>query len=110
MVVQALAVAAVVAASGARSASGAGRGCCGSRTVVTLVAALTAANVVAGTVAVSEAVYGKQPPNTPGQNTRLEQHEVANSEQGECFFKLAWLVLGGDPAARSHWVEQLTAL
>ena len=26
------------------------------------------------------------------------------------FFKLTWLVLGGDPAARSHRVEQLTAL
>ena len=51
---QALAVAAVVAASGARSTSGAGRGCCGSRTVVTLVIALTAANGVAGTVAASE--------------------------------------------------------
>ena len=24
--------------------------------------------------------------------------------------KLTWLVLGGDPAARSHRVEQLTAL
>ena len=30
---------------------------------------------------------------------------------GEMFFgKLTWLVLGGDPAARSHRVEQLTAL
>ena len=27
----------------------------------------------------------------------------------ECF-KLTWLVLGGDPAARSHRVEQFTAL
>ena len=26
------------------------------------------------------------------------------------WFKLTWLVLGGDPAARSHRVEQLTAL
>ena len=26
------------------------------------------------------------------------------------FFKLTWLVLGGDPAARSHRVEQFTAL
>ena len=25
-------------------------------------------------------------------------------------FKLTWLVLGGDPAARSHRVEQFTAL
>ena len=24
--------------------------------------------------------------------------------------KLTWLVLGGDPAARSQWVEQFTAL
>ena len=26
------------------------------------------------------------------------------------FSKLTWLVLGGDPAARSHRVEQFTAL
>ena len=26
------------------------------------------------------------------------------------WFKLTWLVLGGDPAARSHRVEQFTAL
>ena len=26
------------------------------------------------------------------------------------WFKLIWLVLGGDPAARSHRVEQFTAL
>ena len=30
------------------------------------------------------------------------------SRIGHC--KLTWLVLGGDPAARSHRVEQLTAL
>ncbi len=29
---------------------------------------------------------------------------------GERVFKLTWLVLGGDPAARSHRVEQLAAL
>ncbi len=27
-----------------------------------------------------------------------------------CHSKLTWLVLGGDPAARSHRVEQFTAL
>ena len=33
-------------------------------------------------------------------------HRVA----GRCWVKLTWLVLGGDHAARSHTVEQLTAL
>jgi hypothetical protein len=37
-------------------------------------------------------------------------HGVAAAGGANTCFKLTWLVLGGDPAARSHRVEQFTAL
>ena len=41
---------------------------------------------------------------------RLKQKGVIGRLRAGQFVKLTWLVLGGDPAARSHRVEQLTAL
>ena len=57
------------------------------------------------------------PPRT-GRNTTTApncKHATANRIQGPAAnksttCKLTWLVLGGDPAARSHRVEQFTAL
>jgi hypothetical protein len=45
----------------------------------------------------------------------MEKQQYANiffglRVEGEVYGKLTWLVLGGDPAARSHRVEQFTAL
>ena len=45
----------------------------------------------------------------------MEKQQYANTffglrVEGEVYGKLTWLVLGGDPAARSHRVEQFTAL
>ena len=45
----------------------------------------------------------------------MEKQQFANTffglrVEGEVYGKLTWLVLGGDPAARSHRVEQFTAL
>ena len=40
-----------------------------------------------------------------------DRHTPPNTmAPAEVLCKLTWLVLGGDPAARSHRVEQLTAL
>ena len=54
---------------------------------------------------------------TVGRMQLLRQRQTARYYSNEGFAsgkmsscKLAWLVLGGDPAARSHRVEQLTAL
>ena len=47
---------------------------------------------------------------------RMKKKPLANKFGGNgtsgdaTWNKLTWLVLGGDPAARSHRVEQLTAL
>ena len=52
-----------------------------------------------------------QSPRWPGTgNTRFVYSENDVRPCPEAWFKLTWLVLGGDPAARSHRVEQLTAL
>ena len=45
-----------------------------------------------------------------GGNTRFVYFKKLVRPYPEVCFKLTWLVLGGDPAARSHRVEQLTAL
>ena len=43
--------------------------------------------------------------------THMSRHELVWLRQFvERRFKLTWLVLGEDPAARSHRVEQFTAL
>ena len=45
---------------------------------------------------------------TSKQTEVFDYAETLNSTSGSG--KLTWLVLGGDPAARSHRVEQFTAL
>ena len=42
--------------------------------------------------------------------TALLYNKQAELDRNDSFCKLTWLVLGGDPAARSHRVEQFTAL
>ena len=41
---------------------------------------------------------------------RCPNHDWNDNAWVNYHFKLTWLVLGGDPAARSHRVEQFTAL
>ena len=50
--------------------------------------------------------YGNGQPSK--QIEVFDYAETLNSTSGSG--KLSWLVLGGDPAARSHRVEQFTAL
>ena len=48
-----------------------------------------------------------------GESLQTKRHfTIVNRGAGPrtLYGKLTWLVLGGDPAARSHRVEQLTAL
>ena len=44
------------------------------------------------------------------KNGTFVRSSVYNLYRNIPMVKLTWLVLGGDPAARSHRVEQLTAL
>ena len=45
-----------------------------------------------------------------GEKPRATKSACRQSRHACCTGKLTWLVLGGDPAARSHRVEQFTAL
>jgi hypothetical protein len=49
------------------------------------------------------------------KQNQIQKHHAHNAPARRCpsastSFKLTWLVLGEDPAARSHRVEQFTAL
>ena len=48
--------------------------------------------------------------HTRQRKQQLMQDMLPTPALKEGISKLTWLVLGGDPAARSHRVEQLTAL
>jgi hypothetical protein len=45
-----------------------------------------------------------------GKKPRIQFALYKHADNETFFRKLTWLVLGGDPAARSHRVEQFTAL
>ena len=51
-----------------------------------------------------------QKPDTDTQSNMLSTSEHKSNVTKHFVCKLTWLVLGGDPVARSHRVEQFTAL